>query len=107
MFFTFSPAELKLIEARRGAALELGLALHIGFLRMSGRLLNAFRVVLSLGNFVKELIDHLRPLPPLGGQVNASRPHIGVAQSRLNELHRRVPVRIHGAESVTQPVRRR
>ena len=44
-FFTFSPAELKLIEARRGAALKLGLTLHIGFLRMSGRLLNAFRVV--------------------------------------------------------------
>ena len=44
-FFTFSPAELKLIEARRGAALKLGLALHIGFLRMCGRLLNAFRVV--------------------------------------------------------------
>ncbi len=26
-FFTFSPAELKLIEARRGAALKLGLVL--------------------------------------------------------------------------------
>ena len=44
-FFTFSPAEHELIEARRGAAHKLGLALHIGFLRMSGRLLNAFRIV--------------------------------------------------------------
>jgi hypothetical protein len=31
-------------EARRGNRLKLGLALHIGFLRMSGRLLDAFRV---------------------------------------------------------------
>ena len=34
-----------MIDARRGDAHKLGLALHIGFLRMSGRLLYAFRVV--------------------------------------------------------------
>jgi Domain of unknown function (DUF4158) len=44
-FFAFSRSERELIDARRGAALKLGLALHIGFLRMSGRLLDAFRVV--------------------------------------------------------------
>jgi Domain of unknown function (DUF4158) len=44
-FFTFSPAERALIEARRGDAHKLGLALHIGFLRMTGRLLDAFRIV--------------------------------------------------------------
>ena len=44
-FFTFSRAERELIEARRGDPLRLGLALHIGFLRMSGRLLDAVRVV--------------------------------------------------------------
>ncbi len=44
-FFTFSRAEHELIQARRGNALKLGLALHIGFLRMSGRLLDAVRVV--------------------------------------------------------------
>lgn len=44
-FFTFSPTERALIEARRGDAHKLGLALHIGFLRMSGRLLDAFRIV--------------------------------------------------------------
>lgn len=44
-FFTFSRAERELIEARRGDPLKLGLALHIGFLRMSGRLLDAVRVV--------------------------------------------------------------
>ena len=44
-FFTFSRAERELIEARRGDPLKFGLALHIGFLRMSGRLLDAVRVV--------------------------------------------------------------
>ena len=41
-FFTFDGAEREQINARRGDAHKLGLALHIGFLRMSGRLLNPF-----------------------------------------------------------------
>ena len=44
-FFTFEHAEREVIDARCGDAHKLGLALHIGFLRMSGRLLNAFHVV--------------------------------------------------------------
>ena len=44
-FFTFCHAERELIGARRGESLKLGLALHIGFLRMSGRVLDAFRIV--------------------------------------------------------------
>jgi len=44
-FFTFTASELALIEARRGPSLKLGLALQIGFLRMSGRLLDAVRIV--------------------------------------------------------------
>lgn len=44
-FFTFSQAERELIGARRGESLKLGLALRIGFLRMSGRVLDAFRIV--------------------------------------------------------------
>lgn len=44
-FFTFSRPEQELIQARRGDLLKLGLALHIGFLRMSGRLLDALRGV--------------------------------------------------------------
>ena len=44
-FFTFSRPEQELIQARRGDLLKLGLALHIGFLRMSGRLLDALRSV--------------------------------------------------------------
>src|SRR5665811_2373590 len=44
-FFTFDCAEREAIIARRGDAHKLGLALHIGFLRMSWRLLYAFRVI--------------------------------------------------------------
>ena len=44
-FFTFTTAERESIEARREAALKLGLALQLGFLRMSGRLLDAVRIV--------------------------------------------------------------
>ena len=44
-FFTFSKVEREQIELRRGAPHKLGLALHIGFLRMSGRTLSAVRVV--------------------------------------------------------------
>ncbi len=44
-FFSFDQAERAAIGARQSDAHELGLALHIGFLRMSGRLLDTFRVV--------------------------------------------------------------
>ena len=44
-FFTFSRAEREVIDARYGATHKLGLALHMGFLRLSGRALNAIRVV--------------------------------------------------------------
>jgi hypothetical protein len=44
-FFTFSRAERELIERRRGDHHKLGLALHIGFVRMSGRPLNSVRAV--------------------------------------------------------------
>ena len=44
-FFSFGPAEKELIERRRGDRHKLGLALHIGFLRMSGRPLNSVRAV--------------------------------------------------------------
>ncbi len=44
VFFSFSHAELELIVRRRGDSLKLGLALHIGSVRMSGRPLNSVRV---------------------------------------------------------------
>src|SRR6266403_3528826 len=47
VFFTFTASERQVIEQRRRAALKLGLALQIGFLRMSGRVLDAVRIVRS------------------------------------------------------------
>ena len=44
-FFSFSHAEFELIARRRGDNHKLGLALHIGFVRMSGRPLNSVRAV--------------------------------------------------------------
>jgi hypothetical protein len=44
-FFSFARAERELIEDRRRAELKLGLALQIGFLRMSGRLLDAVPMI--------------------------------------------------------------
>ena len=44
-FFSFSRAELDLIARRRSDSLKLGLALHIGFARMTGRPLNSVRIV--------------------------------------------------------------
>ena len=45
VFFQFSAEEARIIEERRRPELKLGLALQIGFLRMSGRLLDAVRIV--------------------------------------------------------------
>jgi hypothetical protein len=45
-FFTYSEPERRVIEdERRSDSLKLALALQIGFLRMTGRLLDALRVV--------------------------------------------------------------
>jgi hypothetical protein len=44
-FFSFTATERREIAERRGPALRLGLALQVGFLRISGRLLDAIGVV--------------------------------------------------------------
>src|ERR1035441_10735543 len=44
-FFSFGRDELEVISRRRGDNHKLGLALHIGFVRMSGRPLNSVRAV--------------------------------------------------------------
>jgi TnpA family transposase len=72
-FFTFSGAERQLIEQRRDPSLKLGLALQMGFLRMSGRLLNALRIV--PGNLWRHL----------GAQFNVAAPDL----ASLRALYRR------------------
>jgi hypothetical protein len=44
-FFRFTLAERQVIEERRRPELKLGLALQMGFLRMTGRVLDAVRIV--------------------------------------------------------------
>ncbi|UUZ62644.1 DUF4158 domain-containing protein [Polaromonas sp. P1-6] len=73
-FFTFDRAERKVIDARRGTAHKLGLALHIGFLRMSGRLLDAFRVV-PVASAVAALgvaLHYAEPFPELYCSASSS-----------------------------------
>ena len=72
-FFAFSGAERQLIEQRRDPSLKLGLALQIEFLRMSGRLLDGFRIVPgSLWRY-------------LGAQFNVEAPDL----ASLRALYRR------------------
>src|ERR1700727_1005789 len=67
VFFQFSAEEARIIEQRRRPELKLGLAFQIGFLRMSGRLLDAVRMVPPL------LWRHL------GERFSVAGPGLGVA----------------------------
>lgn len=63
-FFTYRGTEREAINTRRGDAHKLGLALHIGFIRMSGRLLNSVRILPS------PLWHHL------GGELDITAPEL-------------------------------
>jgi hypothetical protein len=76
--FTFTRAERELIEDRRRAELKLGLALQIGFLRMSGRLLDAVPMIPAA------LWRHL------GAQFAVAAPDL----ASLRALYRRAPTLI-------------
>jgi hypothetical protein len=52
-FFTFTAAERVVIDSRRQSALKLGLALQMGFLRMTGRSMDSVRMV------PRALLSHL------------------------------------------------
>jgi hypothetical protein len=107
-FFTFSPAERALIDARRGDAHKLGLALHIGFLRMSGRLLDALRIVppglwRHLGKELGVDAPELASLRALYGRGRTLFDHQQVACEALrfrwmSEHQRRALVRLLGDE---------
>ena len=107
-FFTFSPAERALIDERRGDAHKLGLALHVGFLRMSGRLLDAFRIVPPalwryLGNELGVDAPELASLRALYGRGRTLFDHQHVACEALefrwmSEHQRRALVRLLGDE---------
>jgi Domain of unknown function (DUF4158) len=79
VFFQFSAEEARIIEERRRPELKLGLALQIGFLRMSGRLLDAVRMVPPLlwrygGIWVRDLVLPPRTWPHCARCTGAPRP---------------------------------
>ena len=74
-FFRLSPSEIATIKTRRGNEMQLGLGLHIGFLRMSGRLLNSTDVI------------HWRILAFLGAQLQIPAPRV----ASLRALYSRRP----------------
>lgn len=63
-FFRLSPAEIATVKTRRGNDMQLGLGLHIGFLRMSGRVLNSTELI------------HWRILAFLGAQFQIPAPRV-------------------------------
>ncbi|WP_028215523.1 DUF4158 domain-containing protein, partial [Paraburkholderia mimosarum] len=68
-FFTFSAKECALINARRRHVYRFALALHIGFVRMTGRTLDACRYV------PRNLWQHL------GQQLGIEPPDLGTMTS--------------------------
>ncbi len=62
-----------MIDARHGATHKLGLALHMGFLRLSGRSLNAVRVVpVSLWAHLGKELDVVQKVTFLGNTGNVN-----------------------------------
>lgn len=87
-FFTFGRPEREVIDGRRGAIHRLGLALHIGFLRMTGRTLDAVRIVPKAlwGHLGKELGvvgPELASLKALYGRRSTLYEHQQLAQQTL------------------------
>jgi TnpA family transposase len=74
-FFRLSPSEISTVKTRRGNEMQLGLGLHIGFLRMSGRVLNSTDVI------------HWRILAFLGVQLQIPAPRV----ASLRALYPRRP----------------
>jgi len=72
-FFSFSAAEQHAISARRGASYRLAAALHLGFLKMTGRTLDPFDPV------PPKLLAHL------GQELGLSAPEL----TSLRVLYRR------------------
>lgn len=99
-FFTFSPKERALIEARRSLLYRLALSLHIGFIRMTGRTLDAYKQI------PKVLWSHL------GEQLSIDPPEIGTLRSlyetRPRTLidHQQLAQQALGFSSMTEHQRR-
>ena len=98
-FFSFSAAELKALMTRRGVLNILCLALHVGFLRMSGRPLTSFRVL------PKELLRHLSYSLKVAAPDIASVRSLCKAKRTLS-YHHRVAAELLGFSWMTEHQRR-
>ncbi|KVN49675.1 hypothetical protein WJ64_20590 [Burkholderia ubonensis] len=68
-FFTFSARERALIDGRRSHLYRLAVALHLGFVRMTGRTLDAYKQI------PKRLWQHL------GEQLGIEPPDLGTLRA--------------------------
>src|SRR5574338_651445 len=98
-FFSFSAAERKALSATRSRLHRLGLALHVGFLRMSGRPLSSVRVL------PQELLRHL------GAVLKVEVPDIASLRSlykadRTLSHHQQVAADLLGFSRMTEHQRR-
>lgn len=75
-FFTFSQKERQIIDGRRQGVYRLAMALHLGFLRMSGRTLDAYKQI------PRQLWMHL------GTQLGVDAPDISTLRALYDERPR-------------------
>jgi hypothetical protein len=99
-FFTYSDQERALIDARRNDLYRLAIALHIGFVRMTGRMLDAYKQV------PKTLWAHL------GKQLGIDAPEVGTLRAlyetrpRTLTDHQKLAYEALGFGAMTEPQRR-
>lgn len=99
-FFSYSQAELRCIGSRRLTVHRLAVALHIGFIRMTGRTLDAFERIPT------HLWTHL------GEQIGVPSPELGTLRSlyaeRVRTLadHQKVAYQALGFRQITEHQRR-
>jgi len=87
-FFTFSQSEREVIDTRYGSTHKLGLALHIGFLRLSGRSLDSVRIVppslwAHLGKELGVQSPDVASLKAMYGRTKTLSDHRQLAQETL------------------------
>jgi hypothetical protein len=99
-FFSYSAAERRVIDARRQPLHRLAVALHLGFIRMTGRTLDVFERI------PKRLWSHI------GEQVGVTPPEVASLRSlytkRAQTLydHQRLACAALGFQSMTEHQRR-
>ena len=98
-FFRLTPLEIATVKTRHGTDMQLGLAIHIGFLRMSGCLLNSTAVI------------HWRILAFLGVQLQIPVPRVAslralYARRPTMHEHQQLAKAQLGFKKLEEPVRR-